>query len=129
MPVESSTDLFHPLGGKLSETLSEALTANGSDLFAKSLALTAQPTFSGWNPNLKREDPLSTGGDGDYRYRRARPICQIVLDNDNGTRLADLRSNRWVQVHQKDIPTSDHRPSTSKLDHSGSREGAIASER
>jgi len=90
MPIEGGPNLFQALRRELSEALNQALPGNGPDLFAENLALTAQSALSGWNPDLKRKDPVRAGGDGDDGYRRARSVCQVVLNDDGRTCLADL---------------------------------------
>jgi hypothetical protein len=129
MPVEGSPDLVQALLGELSKALKEPITRYCPDLLAERFAVMAQPALSGWNLNLKGKDPLHAGRDRNDGDGRARTVRQIVLNDDRWTRLADLRPDDWIQIYQEDIPTPDHNPSTSKLDHSESRDEAAASVR
>jgi hypothetical protein len=88
MPVKGGPDFVQTLLRELPKALEEPITRHRPDLLAKRFALLTQTSLSGWNPDLKGKDPLNAGGDGNYGDRRARTVCQIVLNDNGWTRLA-----------------------------------------
>jgi hypothetical protein len=76
----------------------------GSDLIQQNDGVSSQAGFSCSKQNLGRIQAfIEFRTDGGNDGQRAEVVRDIVLNDDCGTRLPDLRPNRWIEAHQVNI--------------------------